>query len=281
MTPQQVHAGRKEIADMSYKARALAAGLLGLLLAGSIACANALAAPGPLWFHREAGSKGAGEVIGKASPETVQGEGGKQVIAGEIGGTPIEVASTSVKLEGKIYNNENQAQAELELKYIEPKLVKPALKECKVKIGKENTVKLFGLQAWTWNGEGKQLEEEKGLVASQSPQWVLLPKELAPGATGLPDEQLTTMMFSEGAHCGVLIGTYKIIGTQAGESKPGLGFSASQIVTAAAGKKLVHFWNGTKFIGAETGLAFDGNPAGFAGETTSKAVKQEVGLFEG
>jgi hypothetical protein len=266
---------------MSYWARVLAVSLLGLLLVGSIAAANVSAAPGPLWFHREAGSKGAGEEIGKASPETVEGEGGKQALAGEISGTKIEVASTNVKVEGNIYDNEDQGQAELELKYGEPKLVKPELKECKAKLGKENSVKLLGHQAWSWNGEAKQLEEEKGLSAAQAPLWVFLGKELAAGATGLPGEQLTTMTLSDTAHCGVLAGTYKIIGSEVGEIKPGLGFSSSQTVSTSAGRQKIHFWNGTKFIGAETGLKFDSNPAGFTGETTTKAAKAEVGLFEG
>jgi hypothetical protein len=263
---------------MTFKARAAMAGLLMLLLAGSIVSATAYAESGPFWYHRETGTTGHGQILGSGVKEGVTGEGGKQVLVTKFGGTELEIIAAKVIVEGSIYNNANQAQAELTLKYGEPKLAKPELKGCEVKIGEGNSVTVFGHQAWNWNGEKKQLEEE-AKTAKQTPSWIFLPHELAEGAVELPKEQFTTLTLS-GASCGVLANKYPVKGTVTGAVKPGLEeYSASQTVTTSETKQKQHFWNGKAFIGVEAGLLFSTETANLIGETTTKPATQEVALF--
>ncbi len=234
---------------------------------------------GPYWRQREV-AEGEGTYIAASSPVKVEGTGGEQRFTGEIAATPLEISAKEEQAKGIIYNNNLQGQLKVALTYHEPKLIKPVLKECAVKIGENNIVNAAGHLAWKWNGLKSQLEESK--QSAQAPDLILTPAtaEIAEGATELPKGQFTTITLSK-AGCGLLAGTFKIEGSVTGEPKPLHleEWSKAPTITTQAGKKQQHFSNADKFIGAETGLLFGGNPAGLAGTTELKAAK-EVAIFE-
>ena len=262
---------------MRFKARAPAASLLAMLLAGAIASAGAYAEPGPYWFHRAVGGKGNGTKLAPGAIEQIKGEGGKQTLTGEVGGSKLTVVAAGVAISGSYYNNADQAQSKLAITYKELILTEPEIKGCEVKIGTGDTVTTAGHMAWKWNGEKKQLEEE-AKTAKQALGWIYLPKELAEGAETLPKEQLTTVTLSP---CGILNGTYPVKGAQTGEAKPGLEvFSATQGINLTLPEKQ-HFWNGKAFRGAETGLLFGTQPATNTGESKIKPATQEFALLIG
>jgi hypothetical protein len=235
---------------------------------------------GPYWRHRE-GGKGEGAYIEAGSPEKVEGTGGEQKFTGEIAAIPFEINAKEEQASGIIYNNILQGQLKLALTYHEPRLIKPALKECTVKIGENNIVNAAGHLAWKWNGTKSQLEETK--QSAQVPDVILTPAttEIAEGATELPKGQFTTVTFSKGG-CGVLAGTFKVEGSVTGEPKPLHleEWSKAPTITTQTGKRQQHFSNEDKFVGVETGPLFGGHAAGLAGTTELKAAKQEVAIFE-
>ena len=265
---------------MPYKTGAMLLSLLAALLVALTGTAAAQAEAGPFLSHRAVGEKGGGEALYAYLPDQVQGEGGEQTLAVKLAGTSVEIASKSLQIKGIFYNNSLRGQAKLELKYLEPKLVKPVLKECQVKFGTSNTLKLFGHLAWTWNGEKKQLEE-KG-QGTQTPDWVFLPSEIVEGANEPPGEQPITNVAFKGSGCGVLLGTFVLEGGEVLSPKPEkVGeWTSSETLTTAQGKTKQHLWSGAESFGMETGLTLAHEPATMTSESKIKDPGQEVSLTE-
>jgi hypothetical protein len=140
-----------------FTIRAVMSGLLVIMFAGSLS-ASALAEAGPFWHRRAVGGKNKGEKISESAKESCTSRGGVQTLTYKISGTPVEVVINST--EGELYNNSRQGQFEFQNFYKEPHLVKPELKGCEVKIGKEDRVPLKGHLMWKWNGAKEQLEEQ-------------------------------------------------------------------------------------------------------------------------
>jgi hypothetical protein len=264
----------------AFKPRAGLLGMLAMLLVGSFATASAEAAPGPFWYHRKAQSQQIkGVKITSQAPLEVGGQGGEQKLKGKVGGTGIELVGPQLQIKGIIYNNAFQAQAKLRLVYIEPKLAKPNFPNCVVTIGTNNVVNVFGHQAWTWNGETKQLEEQKQQPA-QKVDWIFLPiqgGELEQGAEELPKKVFTTISF-KGAECGVLAGMANVTESVAAEVEPSgveeWGFSETQKIIEGEGKQ--HFWNGIRNVGVTTGLMLGGAPAILSGKAQVKVLPRQV-----
>jgi hypothetical protein len=265
--------------------RAAVLGLLAVMLAGSVMAATASAGPGPFWYHREVGAKGNGVKISANAPESFKGTGGTQTLKSIVSGTPIVTRASSVQVKGAILNNVFQGQIKLELIYNQPALVEPALKECTVRIGTDNIVVVKGHLAWKWNGEKKQLEEQKQKEAGQTPILLSTPREIQQGATALPEGVVTTLTLT-GSGCGVLAGAHTIEGNEVGLPSPaGLEeFSRTLVVRTleeAVGQRYkLHFWNGLKFIGAEANLALASNSFFLIGQTAVESAKQEVAILE-
>jgi hypothetical protein len=255
------------------------------LLPGLLAALTALLTPGaafaeagPFWHHREVGGMGNGMKIEEKSPESFNGEGGEQVFNGELSGTKVEIVAKSVQAKGIVYNGALQGQFKLLLKGHEPKLVKPELKGCEVKLGENNELKAEGHLAWKWNGEKKQLEEQP--QALQKPSAIATPAPIEAGATKLPEGSFTTVSL-KGSACGVLAGTFKASGSASALPKPAnLEEWSTTLTIAFPGWKQLHFWNGKEFIGSSVGLTVGGNPATITGSAVSKAAVQEIAAFE-
>ena len=232
---------------------------------GSVAPGTAYALAGPFWFHKGAATEEVEEEISATSPEAIQGEGGEQILAGKIASTEVEIGAKSEQAKGIIYDNALQGQIKLEIKYHEPKLIKPELKGCEVKIGESNAFKLMGHLVWKWNGEKKQLEVQPQSKV-QGADIIFTPSEISENSTELPKGIFTTITL-KGAGCGVLAGTFKVEGSEVGEPKPSKleTFSSETMIATPAGKKKQHFWNGKESVGVETGLIFAGNDASLIG----------------
>lgn len=264
---------------MARATRGLLTGLLALLLAAVAVQGAAYAEPGPFFHHRLNEKEGAGTKIEEKSPEKFNGEGGEQKLKAHISTEPIEIVTKSQQVKGFIYNTALQGQAKVLMIFKEPKLVKPSLPECEVKIGESNTVKFRVYLTWKWNGLKEQL--------SVSPQrkvqgfdGIVIDKEIAAGATELPKGQFTTVTLSK---CSILNGKFAVNGSA----------TAPKLVPAtleewkkelklayAEGRLKQHFWNSKEFIGGETGLIFAGNEADLSGEGSLHAEQQEVAVFE-
>ena len=270
------------------------AGLLGsvvLLLIGVCAATAAYAEGGPYFRHRGIGEKGNGVKISETSPERVEGQGGEQVLIGKIGGTPVEIVSKGVKIEGIIYNNVNQGQSKTELTYAPLELRKPEAKQCKVKIGTAEKVVFYGWIDWSWNGLKSQLsvkpqeKEQKidDISFSREPKFTKAQEEgeeLPP-----PEEEYTTVHIEKsGAESCILEGTYKINGANilAAIKPTKLGeWSQIYIVQWTKGGDQ-HHWTFylRKFDGMHVSLSMAGAPAEYKGELEEKTPKQEVDLSE-
>jgi hypothetical protein len=263
---------------MTRGMRCLLLGALWLALAAAMAPGAALAEAGPFWHHRAKGGTGNGLKIEEASPESFNGEGGEQVFNGKISGTEIEITIKSVQAKGIIYNNALQGQFKLLLTGHEPKLVKPALSGCEVKVGENNEIKTEGHMAWKWNGEKKQLEESQ---KEQKPSGVVTPGPIVAGATKLPEGSFASVSL-KGSSCGVLAGTFKVNGSASALAKPAnLEEWSTTLTIAFPGWEDLHFWNGKEFVGVSSvGLTFGGNPASIKGSAESKAAVQEIAAFE-
>lgn len=269
---------------MLHRVRAITLGLLALLVVGAVASATASAGPGPFWYHRNNSTEN-GMKITAQSPETFSGVGGEQILKGTIGTTPVELKAPGVKITGTIWNNSLQGQIKLELKYPPITIAEPTLTNCQAEAftqkGAHNVVFAEGHLAWTWNGEPKQLEEQK--QESQKPDIIFVPPgtQIQQGATALPKGVFAEIRFA-GSGCGVLAGTFEVKGTTIGSLKPeNVGiWSRELIVNTPEGKAKQHFWNGIKFVGVETGLIFAGNPSSLIGEDKTKSTSQEIAVFE-
>jgi hypothetical protein len=279
-----------------FKLRVWLLGLLAVVLLGAFS-APALAVGGPYCWHRNNAKEEKGFKITEAEPEEIAGSGGSQRLEGTIGGTAVVLESSQVQVKGIIYNNPDQCQAKVSLTYNEPKLV-GFEKTCEFKINGNNVVKLFGHQAWKWNGTKAQLEEKS--QALQHRDWIFLPVELQQGATSLPTgTPLATITIASkpGFTCLLTVAQRPVEGSATAE-----GFANPQIskedqklgtwgrveeLRFLGGEGAQHFWNGTKFIGAQTGLTFGGPAAGYKGRLEinpigkqGKTPPQEIAYFE-
>lgn len=264
---------------MARRTRSLPLGLLTLLLVAVAAQGTAYAEPGPFFHHRLTGAEGPGTKIEEKSPENFSGEGGEQRLKGSIAGTPIEIVTKSQQVKGFLYNTSLQGQAKTLMIFHEPRLAKPELAGCEVKIGTNNTVKFRVYLTWKWNGTKEQLLANPQRKV-QGFDGIVIDKEIAAGATELPKGQFTTVTLTK---CGVIGGTFSVAGSA----------TAPKLVPAtleewkkelklayAEGRLKQHFWNSKEFIGGETGLTFAGNEADLSGEGTLHAAQQEIAVFE-
>jgi hypothetical protein len=241
---------------------------------------------GPAWHRRTIGIKGEGSRIAETEPEEVAGEGGEQILRGKLSGAEVEISSKAVQAKGIIYNNAMQGQAKLGVIYQEPKLVKPTLPSCVVKIGKNNNASLFGHLAWSWNGEKKQLEETS--QASQKPDWIFLPTEIEANAKELPKGTFVEIHFAS-VNCGLLSGlVLKVLGSLGATIKPEkvAEWGTTETTSSAGGKLVQHFWNGKEFVGVTTGLTSSAEAVEYKGEFKTKTIghqgvsAQEVAHYE-
>ncbi len=263
------------------KMRVVLFAALGMLMLGAFVSASAYATAGPFWHERTGGS-GTGVKIEEKMPEQFQGEGGEQRFLTKIGASEIEFTAPSVQVKGVIYNNALQGQIKLELKYGTITVVKPKDPECVVTVGIGNTVKTIGHLAWKWNGQKKQLEEQPQ-SKQQKVELLFTPKEIAEGEKALPTGTFAEFTFKGGTtKCSPLVTPSKVEGSTVGFPTPTNleEWSKTLAVRTPEGKEKQHFWNGSEFIGVETGLKFAGNEASLIGETKVNADLQEIAVFE-
>jgi hypothetical protein len=182
------------------------------------------------------------------------------------------------------------------LTYSEQKIV--GAPNCEVKINGNNVVKLYGHQAWKWDGTKTQLEETK--QEKQHRDWIFLPVELQQGATGLPTGtplETITITSKPKVTCLLTTAQMKVEGsaTAAGFANPqktkenqNLGeWGAVEEIRITGGEGAQHFWNGSKFIGVQTGLKFGPEAAKYLGTVEvnpigkqGKTPPQEIAYFE-
>lgn len=264
---------------LAIKPRVWLLGMLGMLLVGSFATASA-EAQGPFFYHRKANSQQIkGVKISAQAPELIAGSGGEEKLVGNVG-VEIEIKSKQVQIKGEIYNNALQGQAKIQITYIEPVVVKPA--NCLVTVGVANTIKVYGHQAWTWDGtEGQRTEQPQ---EHQKPDWIFLPTELQQGATELPAQTFTELKFSKkpGVECPALLtGTpQRVKGSLAAAIEPpNVGeWAITETQKFLPNGTKQHFWNGKENIGAKTQLTIGGstNEATLSGETEAKVLPRQV-----
>jgi hypothetical protein len=267
-------------------------GLMVMLLVGSYA-ASVASAQGPFFHHRNVGETGNGvkwsqQTAGRPPWEAVEGSGPKVTLEGKIVSEPVVITAESVEVKGIIFNNAVQGQAKLLFTYVEPQLIKPAL-HCKVVIGMGNVVKLYGHQAWTWNGTEPQLKEQP--QKEQKPDWIFLPNELQQGAESLPTSQVftqITLLNKSATETCPVAGQFPVTGSVAAAIEPANVEEWSTTETSKALPNLTkqHFSNGVKNIGAETGLKLGAETAKLVQEAKVKTIgtqgfaAQEIAHFE-
>jgi hypothetical protein len=267
--------------------RAELLGLLVVLLAGLYGSATAHAA-GPFFHHRPLQGSGNGVKIDAREPEGVFSSAGEQKLRFKALDNEVEIASPHAEVKGVIYNNALQGQAKLLVTFLEPKITKPISEaECEVKIGTNNTLKLFGHQAWTWDGTKTQLEEQP--QKEQKPDWIFLSQELQQGAEELPKTLFYTLTLSKGLKgtCAAAA-VYPVIGNAAAAVEPlNLGeWSSKEGITLLEDGTKQHFWNGKKNIGVESFSSLGGEKEELVGQfklnTTGRpgGAPQEIAHFE-
>ena len=264
---------------MTRGIRSLLTGMLALLLAAVAVQGTAYAEPGPFFHHRLVEKEGAGTKIEEQSPENFSGQGGEQILKTSIAGQPIEIVTKSQQVKGFLYNTKLQGQAKAIMIFHEPRLAKPSLEGCVVKIGENNVVKFRVYLAWKWNGTAEQLSA-KPASKSQGFDGIVIDKEISSGAKELPKGQFTTVKLT---NCGILSNTFAVAGSAtAPKFVPSTleEWKTELKLAYAEGRQKQHFWNGIEFIGGETGLLFGGNQADLTGEGSLHAEKQEVAVFE-
>jgi hypothetical protein len=242
--------------------------LLTLLLLGSVVVPSAYA-EGPYWHVRE-GKNSVKKLTGEEGPMG-QGTGGEQILTTSIAGEKIEMVSPEQQIKIQIFNRPNQAQIKIRLVYHNPKLVKPVLKSCELKIGENNEVVAFGHYGWKWNGTTKQLEEPP--KKEQKLDLVVTAKELSEEATELPKEVFTIITL-KGAGCGILAGKFPIEGSFVMEPKPpNLGEFSNEIGLRYSGEvQEQHLFNAKtgKNFGVKTGIFLGTEPFLLKGEDKFK-----------
>jgi hypothetical protein len=266
--------------------------LLAVILVGSALAASASAEAGPFWHHREVGEKGEGSKIEEKTPETIKGEAKAVTLTSTIAGTGVEISFSDILLRSILFNTPAQGQDISTFTFVTPKLVKPALTGCEVKIGKENIVVLKGHLMWKWDGTRTQLEAVNQRTAGQRVDvgfTPVVPTEQTPFVEELDYRSiggLTSVTFSPAANCGVLAGTFTLGGSDV--AMPNLEpeefhrtLSMMSYVNSGQPRGLLqHFWGGTRNQGAKLGLTLDREPASMPSQTTAETEKQEIAVFE-
>lgn len=261
--------------------------LLIVLLIGLYASATAHAV-GPFFHHRPLQGSGNGVKIGAREPEGVYSSAGEQKLRFKALGNQVEIVSPRAEVKGVIYNTALQGQAKLLMTFFEPKItVPPADAECEVKIGSNNTLKLLGHQAWTWDGTKTQLEEQP--QKEQKPDWIFLPQELPQDAEELPKATFYTLTISKGPKgtCNA-VAVFPVNGYAAAAVEPAdIGeWSSNEKVTFLENGTKQHFWNGKKNIGVESFASLGGEKVELVGQYKLKAIgsqggaPQEIAHFE-
>jgi hypothetical protein len=263
------------------RTRAIVLGFLMLLTVGSFAVTSASAEPGPFWHQRPIGGTGNGIKIDQPKDDQIQGEGGEQKLKGKVSSLEVEINAKSVQIKGVIYNVIEQGQIKLLLKYHEPKLEKPVLKECETKIGTNNEVQVFGHLMWKYRNVPSELTEQPQKV--QEWDLVFTPVEIAQGAEELPKGVFTTITLS-GAGCGVLAGKFNVTESVLGiplNPKALSTFTRNlETQTPAGGVEYhQHFWNGAKYVPVQVEPLFGGNKASLEGRNKVVPEEQEVAVF--
>lgn len=226
--------------------------------------------------------------IDAREPEGVSSSAGEQKLRFKALDNVVEIASPHVEVKGVIYNNALQGQAKLLMTFFEPKITKPLSEaECEVKIGTNNTLKLFGHLAWKWDGTKAQLEEQP--QKEQNPDWIFLPQELPQGAEELPKATFYTFTLSKGPKgtCSAAA-VYPVQGNAAAAVEPpNLGeWSPNEKITFLEDGTKQHFWNGKKNIGVESFSSVGGEKMELIGQfklkTTGRqgGAPQEIAHFE-
>jgi len=269
--------GRKEDQVLRPKLRAGLLGLLAVLLLGSYAATPAFAEGGPFCHHSQNGVTDNGQIKAQ-QPENIQGQGGEQSLEGKLGGTEVKITAASAQLKGNLYNNEDQCQAKVEISYHELRIA--GFPNCIVTLPNQNLVKLYYHQAWTWNGEAKQLAEKP--QTAQERDWIVLPVELQQGATGLPKTETPFTVLniaSRSAKEICLLATRQVAatGSLALKANPATleKFINEEEQAALGNGTKQHFWNGREFIGVETSLSFGREPAKYVGSFKIKPIGQQ------
>jgi hypothetical protein len=262
---------------------------------GANTAAAAEGGAGPFWHHRPVGETKniEGTKLASGTTESFKGEGGEQKLKGKIGETEVEINSPKALVKGAISNGEHQGQIKLEIVYEQPRLIKPALKECNVIVGEKNIVTVKGHLAWKWNGEQSQLSTANS-QKELGQTWDFIfspiePQEQKPfpeidkldttAAGTFANIQLT------GSGCGIIAGTVAVSGTEVGiPNRPIEEFNKTLAVRTAEssseGSFLQHVWVGSRFQGELIGLRFAGNAANLIGQTEVTAAQQEIAVFE-
>lgn len=274
---------------LGIKLRVGLLGLMAMLLVGSYV-ATAASAQGPFFHHRNKGETGNGVKWGQTSTppwEAVEGKGPEAKLESKILAEPVHITAESFSVTGIIFNNALQGQTKIQFKYVNPKLLKPVL-PCTVVIGMNNTVKLYGHLAWTWNGTAEQLKEQP--QTGQKPDWIFLPSELQQGAETLPTELVFTQITlqNKGTEVCPLAGQFAVKGSAAAAVEPpNVGeWGVTEKVKALPNGTKQHFWNGAKNNGVEVNLKLGLEPAKLEQEAEVKTVgtqgfePQEIAKFE-
>lgn len=273
------------------KLRAGLLGLLALLALSAFSAAPALAvSAGPFCHHREVGGLDEGKIT-EAAPEEIAGHGGTQTLTGKVLGISINVIATQAQVKGIVYNNADQCQSKVSVTY--ENLSVEGMPLCAVKVNSNNVVKLFGHQAWKWNGTAEQLNKEN--QKEQHRDWIFTPVELQKGATGMPTATYASLTFT-GAGCSILVTQQPVQGSATAE-----GFAAQkgvenqnleqwgkvEEIVSKGGEGQQHFYNGTKNVGVQTALKFGSEPAKYKGTLEvitigkqGKTPPQEIAYFE-
>jgi hypothetical protein len=233
----------------------------------------------PLFYRRRNSKEGEGGPIAEGSLEPFSGGGSEQILNGTVAGTEIEITAKSVQTKGVLYNSAFQGQIKELLIYHEPRLLKPELKGCEVKIGTNNEASAEGHLAWKYKGESEELAEEP--VSKQKPGIIFTPIEIEEGVNELPKGTVTMITLS-GSGCGILAGKFEIKESQSVIPKPeNVEEWTTTLTMTSPGWKQQHFWNGKEIIGVSSiGLTFGNNPATFKGEIKANTAAEEIAIFE-
>jgi hypothetical protein len=262
------------------RTRAILLGFLALMAMGSIT-ASAIAEPGPFWHQRAKGAKGEGKKIEENPGLLVNGEGGPATLTGEpVLGTKAEIQAKITIVHLQIYNNPDQGQFKFRITYVDPQLLKPALKPCEVKVGKNNEVNVEGHLVWKWNGTAEQLAEKPQLKQKIDGLAIPVTTKIE-GVKEIPKEEYTPITLS-GSGCGVLAGTFKVSNTEAVEFAPAVleEFRTQLTASSHPGEFKQHFYNQKEQIGITTGLMLGGQPANLSQEDKVEPESEEVAIFE-
>jgi hypothetical protein len=274
---------------LGSKIRVGVLGLVAILLVGSYAATAASANPGPFCYWKLSSEKGTNKgKITEAEPKTVQGEGGQQTLSGS--GATITAGSLQIK--GIIYNNKEQCQAKLALTYHELKLNGETEEECKVTVGTNNTVNVFGHQDWKYRGNSEELtvQPQKKL---QTRDWLFLHGNLnteKEELKELPKEIFTTLTFmgKTGGKCKVFGGLKVNVEGNAGVVPIPAGieeFRTEEEFLLTKGELWQHDWSSFSkgYIPFKTGLIFNSAAASLTGASKVKPEESgiEIAFFEG